>query len=145
MLLFLSSRPLPKIGICLEISIKGRTWLCVSGKVVLWSNLFDIINLVPRFSSLNFVIVRPVVGLPCSLHILEPRRCFRPSYSLNIYANDDHNHHGVGAIGQRKQFVWSLSRVVVRSYTKAFCKIAKHNVTSWEIFISLCVKRRTTV
>ena len=40
---FLSFRPLQRMGKVLEISIAGWKCLCVSGKVALWSKHFDII------------------------------------------------------------------------------------------------------
>ena len=46
-LLFLSSRPPQTIGKILEISVAGQKYMCVSGKVVLWSTHFDITTLVP--------------------------------------------------------------------------------------------------
>ena len=48
-LLFLSSRPLQTMGICLQIAVVGRKYLCVSRKVTLWSKHLDISILGPMF------------------------------------------------------------------------------------------------
>ena len=48
-LLFLSSRPPQTMRKILEISVARRKYLCVTGKVVLWSTHFDIRIVIPMF------------------------------------------------------------------------------------------------
>ena len=49
--LSLSSRPLQTMGNFMEVSKAGRKCLCVSRKIVLWSNHLDFIMLVPMLYS----------------------------------------------------------------------------------------------